>query len=320
MNILRFRTPIIGTITVVFSLLIQATAFAAAPLVKTQAPGYYRMMLGDYEVTALSDGTAVLPVHELLHESPEKTKKALHKSFLNSPTETSFNSFLINTGEKLILIDTGAGALFGPTLGNLAANLKAAGYQLDQVDEIYITHMHPDHIGGLGTSTSVFPNAIVRADRRDADYWLSKANMEKAPAKQKDFFKGAISTIGQYADAGKLKTFDGNTQLQTGIRAVSNYGHTPGHTTYVVESKGQKLVLLGDLVHVAAVQFDNPAVTIAFDSDAKAAEARRKAVFAEATKQGYLIGAAHLQFPGLGHIRAKGKAYEFVPTNYSIPR
>lgn len=320
MNMLRSRTAIMGTIAVILSVLCQSTSFAAAPLVKTQAPGYYRMMLGDFEVTAISDGTAMLPADKLLHEPPEKTNKALQKSFLSTPVETSFTSYLINTGDKLILIDTGAGALFGPTLGKLAANLKASGYQPEQIDEIYITHMHPDHIGGLGTSTSVFPNAIVRADKHDADFWLSKDNMEKAPAEQKDFFKGALSTIGQYAQANKLKTFDGDTQLQPGIKAVANYGHTPGHTTYVVESKGQKLVLLGDLVHVAAVQFENPAVTIAFDSDAKAAQARRQAVFADAAKQGYLIGASHIQFPGLGHIRSSGIAYEFIPTNYEIPR
>ncbi|MBR7784855.1 MBL fold metallo-hydrolase, partial [Undibacterium luofuense] len=90
--------------------------------------------------------------------------------------------YLINTGSKLILIDTGAGSLFGPTLGKLQANLKAAGYSPEQVDEIYITHMHPDHVGGLMQGDSVvFPNAVVRADQHDVDFWLSQANLDKAP-------------------------------------------------------------------------------------------------------------------------------------------
>ncbi|MEO7056076.1 MAG: MBL fold metallo-hydrolase, partial [Caldimonas sp.] len=97
-------------------------------------------------------------------------------------------------------------------------------------------------------------------------------------------------------------------------------GHTPGHTVFAVESKGQKLMLWGDLVHVAAVQFAEPAVTIAFDTDSQAAAAQRKLAYADAAKQGYWVGAAHLSFPGLGHVRADGDAYMWVPANYRTPR
>jgi len=298
-----------------------AMAGAAAPLAKTQGPGYYRTMLGDFEVTALNDGTVELPVEKILHQPAPKTQKALEKSFLKTPLETSVNGYLVNTGSKLILIDTGAAGLFGPTLGKLAANLKAAGYAPEQVDEIYITHLHPDHVGGLAQEgKAVFPNAVVRADKHDTDFWLSKVNMEKAPADAKGFFQGAMASLSPYSEAGKLQPFDGDTQLAPGVKAVSSYGHTPGHTSYVIESKGQKLVLIGDLMHVQSVQFDDPSVTIAFDSDSKAALAQRKAAFADAAKQGYMIGAAHLQFPGLGHLRAQGKGYAFVPVNYTVPK
>jgi glyoxylase-like metal-dependent hydrolase (beta-lactamase superfamily II) len=296
-------------------------AYAAAPMAKSPGPGFYRMMLGDFEVTVLNDGTVDLPVDKILHQPPAKTQKALEKSFLNVPLETSVNGFLINTGSKLVLVDTGASNLFGPTLGNLAASLKAAGYQPEQVDEVYITHLHGDHVGGLvKDGKAVFPNAVVRADKHDTDFWLSKVNMEKAPAEMKGFFQGAMVSISPYSDAGKLVPFEGDTDLVPGIKAVSSHGHTPGHTTYLVESKGQKLVLIGDLMHVQAVQFDDPSVTIQYDADAKAALAQRKAAFAEAAKQGYLIGAAHLQFPGMGHLRAQGKGYTFVPVNYTVPR
>ncbi|GAB2837690.1 MBL fold metallo-hydrolase [Pseudoduganella ginsengisoli] len=290
-------------------------------MVKAQGPGYYRMMLGDFEVTVLNDGTVELPVDKILHQPAAKTQKALEKSFAKAPLETSVNGFLINTGSKLVLIDTGAANLFGPTLGNLAASLKASGYQPEQVDEVYITHMHGDHVGGLANNgKAVFPNAVVRADKHDADFWLSKVNMEKAPADMKGFFQGAMVSINPYSDAGKLVPFEGDTDLAPGIKAVSSHGHTPGHTSYLVESKGQKLLLIGDLMHVQAVQFDDPSVTIQFDSDPKAALAQRLAAFSTAAKQGYLIGAAHLQFPGLGHLRAQGKGYTFVPVNYTIPR
>jgi glyoxylase-like metal-dependent hydrolase (beta-lactamase superfamily II) len=296
-------------------------AHAAAPMAKTQAPGLYRMALGAFDVPVLSDGTVDLPMDKLLHQKTEKTAKALEHNFLKNPVETSVNAFLVNTGSKLVLIDTGAGGLFGPTLGKIVGSLKAAGYQPEQVDEIYITHLHGDHVGGLGAlDKPAFPNAVVRMDKRDADYFLSKVNLEKADAQAKGNFQGPMNAVSAYASAGKLMPFDGNTELVPGVRATSSYGHTPGHTTYVVESKGQKLVLIGDLMHNAAVQFPDPGVTIQFDSDSKAAMAQRKAAFAEAAKQGYWMGAAHLPFPGVGHLRAEGKGYKFFPVNYSVPR
>jgi glyoxylase-like metal-dependent hydrolase (beta-lactamase superfamily II) len=296
------------------------TAHAAAPQVKTQ-PGYYRLMLGDFEVTALSDGTVALPVDTLLTRTTKAhAGQALARDFLALPVETSVNGYLINTGSKLVLIDTGAAGLFGPTLGKLAASLKAAGYQPEQVDEVYITHLHPDHVGGLMAGDQMaFPNAIVRADQRDADLWLSAAALDKAPEQMKGFFQGAQASLKAYVAAGKFKPFSGSTELVAGVKAVSTPGHTPGHTLYVVESQGQKLVLWGDLMHVAAVQFPEPAVTITFDSDSNAAAAQRKLAFAQAAKGGYLVGSAHLSFPGLGHLRAEGKGYRFVPVNYSVP-
>ena len=297
-------------------------ALAAAPMVRTQAPGYYRMMLGDFEITALSDGTVDLPVDKLLtHTTAGRVDRALARSFEKSPLETSVNAYLVNTGSRLILIDTGAAKLFGPTLGRLAANLKAAGYEPGQVDDIYITHMHPDHVGGLLADGKIaFPNAIVHASKSDADYWLSQANLDKAPAASKGFFEGAMASLQPYIKAGHFVTFDGNTQLAPGIRAVAMPGHTPGHTAYMIESQGQKLLVWGDVVHVAAVQFADPAVTIAFDSDAKTAAIERKQTYAEVARQGYLIAGAHLPFPGLGHVRTQGQAYAWVPVNYTIPR
>lgn len=296
-----------------------APAQAAAPQVRQSAPGYFRMMLGDVEVTALSDGTVGLPVDQLLHQDAKKTGAALARAFQKAPLETSVNGYLINTGDKLVLIDTGAAGLFGPTLGKLAANLRAAGYQPEQVDEVYISHFHPDHVGGLVDGDKLaFPNAVVRADQRDVDFWLSQANLDKAPADAKGFFQGAMASLNPYVKAGKLKPFSGNTDLVAGVRAQSSYGHTEGHTTYVVESKGEKLVLLGDLMHVAAVQFDDPGVTIQFDTHAKDARAQRKKAFADAAKGGYWIAASHLSFPGIGHLRAEGGKYRFVPVNYTV--
>ena len=304
--------------TPLIAALLAAPAFAAAPLAGTNAPGFHRVMLGDFEVTAVSDGTVDLPMDKLLKEPADVTVKALARNFQSVPTETSVNAYLINTGSKLILVDAGAGALFGPTLGKLAANIKAAGYQPEQIDEIYLTHLHPDHVGGLAANSQiVFPNAVVRADQRDTDFWLSQANQDKAPADSKGFFQGAVASLSPYAAAQHLKPFNGDTELAPGVRATASYGHTPGHTIYTVESKGKKLVLIGDLIHLGAVQFDHPEVTIGFDSDAKAAAAARAKVFQAVAKEGALVGASHLSFPGLGHLRSNGKGYQWVPVAYT---
>ena len=297
------------------------TSFAAAPMVKTQAPGYYRLMVGDFEITALSDGTVKLPVKDLLQNTtPAKVNTALKRAFLPEKVETSVNAYLINTGSKLVLIDTGAAGLFGPTLGNMLVNLKAAGYQADQVDEIYITHMHPDHVGGLMTGSAMaFPNAIVRVDKADQDFWLSEAKMNAAAKDDKGFFQGAMASVNPYAAAGKLKSFNANTELVPGIKSQASHGHTPGHSVYVVESKGEKLMLWGDLIHVAALQFDNPEVTMKFDIENKAAAKERVKAFTDAAKNGYLVGASHIAFPGLGYLRmtAGSKSFTWVPLNYS---
>lgn len=294
-------------------------ARAQAPMVQTQAPGWYRMMLGDFEITALNDGTVALPVDKLLtNTTQDRITRALRRAYLTSPVETSVNAYLVNTGSKLVLIDAGAGTLFGPTLGKLVDHLRAAGYQPEQVEEVYVTHMHPDHVGGLMAGDRMaFPNAVVRADRDDAAYWLDQPTADKASADLQGLFKGAMASLNPYVAAGKFKPFDGNVELVPGVRALASHGHTRGHTTYVVESRGQKLVLWGDLMHVAAVQFAAPQTTIRFDTDPKAAMAERRRAYADAAKGGYWIAAAHLAFPGIGRLRSEGGAYVYVPANYT---
>ena len=317
----RLKQFILGVVAIAAGIFYATHAHAAAPVAKTQAPGFYRMTLGDFEVTAISDGVVPLPIGKLLtNTTPQRVEQMLKRAYLQDPVPTSVNAFLVNTGSKLVMIDAGAGVLFGPTLNRLVDNLKAAGYQPEQVDEIYITHMHGDHVGGLVSNDKIaFPNATVRADKRDADFWLSQAKMDAAKGDDKNAFKGAMVSLNPYIAAGKFKPFDGATELVPGVRAVSAYGHTPGHTIYMVESKGQSMAVLGDLMHVAAVQFADPSVTIQFDSDAKAAAAARKKVYADVAKNGRWIALAHVSFPGIGHIRRDGAGYVYYPVNYTVP-
>ena len=297
-------------------------AFAGPPLVKGQAPGWYRMMLGDFEITALNDGTVELPVDKLLTNiTPENVQALLARSYLKAPLETSVNGYLVNTGSKLVLIDSGAAGLFGPTLGRLVANLKASGYQPEQVDEVYITHMHADHVGGLMAGAErAFPNAVVRADLKEGGYWLSQANLDAAPEGAKGFFRGAMASLNPYVAAGRFRPFEGATDLVPGVRSLPTYGHTPGHAAYVVESQGERMVMWGDLMHVAAVQFVQPAVTIQFDTDSAAAAPQRSQNYADAAAKGYYVAIAHVPFPGIGRLRSNGGGYDWLPANYERGR
>jgi glyoxylase-like metal-dependent hydrolase (beta-lactamase superfamily II) len=297
---------------------IASPASASAPMAKIAAPGFYRFMLGDFEVTALSDGTDSVDVTTVLRNvSAEKIRQGLDKWHVTGPVMFSYNAFLINTGSKLVLVDTGSGESGAPALGRMVGNLKASGYQPAQVDEVYITHMHGDHIGGLtAAGHAVFANAIVRADRKEGDYWLTRAHAAKAPPDFKDAFKAAIDTLAPYVAAGRYKPFDGGVTLAPGITAVPSHGHTPGHCSYLVESKGHRLLLIGDLIHVQAVQFDNPTATLVWDSDGKMAAAERIKDFKAAASQGILLGAAHVSFPGLGYVAPNGAGFEWLPLRY----
>ncbi|RTL34046.1 MAG: MBL fold metallo-hydrolase [Burkholderiales bacterium] len=295
-------------------------ARAEAPQVLTQVPGYYRQMIGAFEVTALYDGQINLDAKLLKHTSPDQVQKLLARMFRTNPTPTAVIAFLVNTGNKLVLVDTGAAKVFGPTLGQVLSNIKAAGYDPAQIDTVLITHMHGDHVGGLLTPDGqvAFPNAQVYAAKADADYWLSAENLAKAPEGMKMFFKAPQDATAPYIKAGHFKTFEGDAELQPGIKPVDEHGHTPGHTGYLFESKGQKLLVWGDVVHNAAVQFPLPKVTIEFDTDQSQALAARLKLFAWTAKDALPVAGAHLPFPGIGHVRADGKgSYSWVPVDFA---
>lgn len=304
------------------ALSLYVTAHAGPPPMKAQAPGFYRMMLGEFEITALSDGTVDLALTRLLTgTTPARVEQALSRVFLSGEVETSVNAYLINTGSKLILVDAGDPPGLRPTLGKLTSNLRAAGYQPEQVDMVLITHMHRDHVGGLAAAgQAAFPNATVHVDAREAAHWLSAENMDRAPEATKRFFQVAMTATAPYLQAGRFKTFVGDTEFAPGIRSRRAPGHTPGHSTFIVQSKGRTLMLWGDILHAESVQFAHPKVGIQFDVDGDAAVAARERAFEDAAAQGYWIGASHLPFPGLGHLRAQGRGYVWVPANYAVPR
>ncbi|MFZ6733439.1 MBL fold metallo-hydrolase [Undibacterium sp. Ji42W] len=302
----------------------ETTAKPAVPMAKFQAPGFYRMMLGSFEVTVLSDGTASRHVDEIMSK-PEDVRAAYAHHHEELPAELSINTYLINTGSKLLLVDTGAGELFGAasdgsgSSNRLIRNLRAAGYQPEQVDAVLLTHIHGEHSGGLSAGGKrLFTNAEVYVDNNDANYWLSIAQANAAPAAKQLTFTQSRATVNPYADAGRLKTFSGAQELFAGVSTISSYGHTPGHTAYLISSQGKSLLLWGDVIHAGAAQFKDPTITIAYDFDAAAAVNSRQHLLQLAASKGYLVGSAHISFPGLGHISSSPAGYEWLTAPYQI--
>jgi len=317
MNLLANRAGALALALACAAALVPARA--AAPLHPAQAPGWYRTMIGDVEVTALLDGTHPFPVDDVMtHATKEEIAALLAASDMARPVEGSINAFLVNTGARLVLIDAGAGALYGDCCGHLLANLRAAGYDPAQVDDVLLTHLHRDHVGGVAAGEAMaFPRATIHVSAAEARYWTSRLEQRRAPAFLSSMFDGAIDSLAPYVAAERVKTFDGPGPVVPGVRAVGSAGHTPGHTAYAIESRGQTLLAWGDVVHVASIQFPQPDVRLKYDSDEDAAEATRRALLAQASRQGWWIAAAHVAFPGLGHVRARDGAYEWLPAPYT---
>lgn len=303
---------------------VSAPAPAAAPAqLRAQVPGYYRFAIGDIVVTALYDGYIDLPNKLFNGLAADDFKSLLKRMFVESENgaQTAVNAYLVHTGDKLILIDTGAAKVFGPTLGAILENLRASGYDPAQVDAVLLTHLHPDHAAGLATAEGaiVFPKADVWAAKAEADFWLSADVAAKAPEGMQPMFKLAQGMIAPYQAAGKFKTFaPGETLPIAGVAAVSSAGHTPGHTSYLVKSKEAGLLVWGDILHSHAAQFSNPDISFEYDVDQPAAVATRKKLLEEAASAKLWVAGAHLPFPGVGHVRADGDGrYAWVPAEFS---
>jgi glyoxylase-like metal-dependent hydrolase (beta-lactamase superfamily II) len=290
-------------------------ALAKAPFAGAQAPGVYRLKVGAFEVTVLSDGTVPLET-KLFTGKPDGAEKLLDGAFLpHDKIPTSVNEWLVNTGDKLVLVDVGTSNTFGPTLGRMPKNLAAAGVDPAAIDAVILTHMHPDHAGGLLTPDKkvLFPNATVHVDAAEYAFWTSAEMAARAPDDFKPLFEIARIAIKPYADAGKVTMYRDGAELIPGIATMAAVGHTVGHTMIRVSSAGKELLLWGDIVHNAALQFAEPDRAFAGDTDQATAIASRKRVLDMVAKDRLMIAGAHLPFPGLGHVAKASTGYAYVP-------
>ena len=271
-------------------------ALAAAPQHHDQVPGFYRMKVGDLEVTALFDGTGVFDPHWLngTKATMDGVVKALHED--PHMLDVADTGFLVNTGKQLILVDAGAGTWWGGgAFGRLAGSLRSAGYTPEEVDIVLVTHLHSDHVGGLTTQDGkrVFPNADVYVAKAESDFWLSPEIAAKAPKDAQPFFQSAQAIAAPYIKAGKWHTFSGSEPIVDGMQLVPLPGHTPGHTGYEFSSKGQKILFWGDIVHAQRVQLQHPEVTVVFDIDPTAAAATRHQLLSKLAREDVLIAEPH---------------------------
>ena len=300
-------------------------AAAKAPMQKNQAPGFYRMMLGRFEVTALCDGLLEADPTALKNITPSDVKKLLARSLIFDfrPVPISTNAYLVNTGDKLVLIDAGGGSSLLSGLGGLQQALKASGYKPEQVDAVLITHLHGDHFAGLidANGKPAFPNATVYISKTEHDHWFGDTEPKDVPKEYLDYFRGIRKRVRDTADAyrklGHWKVFADAKLPIAGFQPIATPGHTPGHTSYEIESDGRRLLFLGDIIHFGPVQFPRPDVYV-FDANPKQAVASREALFRRVADGKTLVAGMHLPFPGIGRLRADGKnAYGWIPIDYS---
>jgi glyoxylase-like metal-dependent hydrolase (beta-lactamase superfamily II) len=295
-------------------------ALDAAPQRRDQVPGFYRLKVGDLEVTALFDGTAAFDPHWL--NGTKATMDGVIRGLHEDPhiLDVADTGFLVNTGKQVILVDVGAGTWWGGgALGRLAGSLRSAGYTLEQVDIVLVTHLHSDHVGGLTTQDGkrVFPNADVYVAKAESDFWLSPEIAAQAPKDAQPFFLSAQAIAAPYIKAGKWHTFSGSEPIVDGMQLVPLPGHTPGHTGYEFLSKGQKILFCGDIVHALHVQLQHPEVTAIFDIDQIAAAATRQQLLPRLASEDIVIAGPHMNFPALGRLHKDGSGYSWAPVVFT---
>jgi glyoxylase-like metal-dependent hydrolase (beta-lactamase superfamily II) len=280
-----------------------------------QVAGVYRFKVGAYEVTVLNDGWLPIESKNYSGDAPG-AEKLLKAAFVPDATPTPVNQWLINTGDKLVLVDTGTSNVFAPTLGRLPKSLAAAGVNPADIDAVVITHIHPDHAAGLLTTDKkvAFPNATVHVNGEEYAWWCEgEIKVPDAKPFWKSFAELGRAAFKPYADAKKLHTFKDGTELVPGITAITAAGHTVAHTMVRVHPAGGDLLLWTDIVHNAALQFPEPDRAIAFDLDPAQAIATRKKVMDMAATDRLMIAGTHISFPGVGHVAKWGTGYAYVP-------
>jgi glyoxylase-like metal-dependent hydrolase (beta-lactamase superfamily II) len=301
-------------------------AHAAAPQVGKQVPGFYRHKLGDFEVTVVTDGRLVSPLAEtyVTNAKKDQVNEVIAANYLPKDAATqTYTPLVINTGSKVVAIDTGLGAgVYAQSKGSAGqyhSNLAASGIDAKTVDAVVISHFHGDHINGLvdAENKPIFTNAEVMVPAVEWSFWMDDANMSKAAGTPLEgAFKNARRVFGGLGN--KVSQYGDGKEVVAGIKAIATPGHTPGHMSYLVSSGPQNMIVQSDITAGMAFLFvKNPDWQLMFDMDKPLAVQSRKRIYDQAVTDKTLVHGFHLPFPGLGYMEKDGSGYRFVPATWN---
>jgi glyoxylase-like metal-dependent hydrolase (beta-lactamase superfamily II) len=307
-------------------LLSPQAARAAAPLADRQAPGFYRYKIGDIQVNAISDGASSFPLTDSYISNAKKdaVNAALDKAFLPKDQITTFYAPLVlNTGGKLVVIDTGNGpgalATSKGKVGQFVTNMAAAGFDPAKIDMVVISHFHGDHVNGLLTADGapLYPNAEVLVPAVEWKYWMDDGEMSRASGER---MAGQFKNNRRIFEAGlkkKVTPYEWGKEVAPGLLAVESIGHTPGHTSYVLSSGADKLFIQSDVTNLPALFASNPGWHVMYDQDPAQAETTRRRVYDMLVADKMRVQGFHYPFPANGFVEKDGNGYRLVPAPWS---
>ncbi len=280
-------------------------------------PAVFGAQIGKFRMTAIFDGMAPLQKGMFTHPDPAAIDAALADGGLvGDALPVPVTAFLLQSDDQTILIDAGMGGveMLGPNLGKVGDGLAAMGVSTEDVDQVIVTHAHPDHIGGLiGPSGPTFQNAEVVVNDTELGFWTDAGIMAQAPEQAKGLFQLASQVFAAYGD--RVRPVASGTDVASGIKLELAPGHTPGHSLVHIDGGDRELLMVADLLHSSVLHTALPEVGFGFDTDsALAAETRRK-TFDRVAEDNVLIAATHVPFPGLGRFVRSGEAYSYVPVS-----
>jgi glyoxylase-like metal-dependent hydrolase (beta-lactamase superfamily II) len=326
MTQLTRRSLLAGTAAAFATIPAAAPTRAAAPAANKQAPGFYRYKVGSYEITVVTDGANRFPLPDdfVANIKKDEVQAALSAAHMSSDIFFNpYNPIVVNTGAKLVLIDTGIGeAGYQQTkgaAGQFLTNLAAAGIEPSAIDTVIISHYHGDHVNGLlrADNSLTFANAEILVPAEEHKFWMDDGEMSRAPkGRMEGLFKNNRRVFAGEV-LKRLRTYEMDKEIAPGITSVATPGHSWGHTSHVVASGSSKVFVQADVTHVPYLFARHPGWHAFYDQDGPKAEATRRKVYDMLAAERMAVQGFHYPFPSLGHVEKDSNGYRVVPAAWN---